>query len=164
MHLMSHNLDREPLSPELQELTAFYGTNSGVIRRLIKGGVREEDLFDVLGLRESLFRPWVSSDYGDRHPRRGTMVGHDIVSANALAAAYRAVGGDMDLLSQLTDVAIERISGRPLIAGVCTRTFNGVVSEWRDLQRNGLGRFEESDADDSEEPGTIKRGPATPVT
>lgn len=87
---------------ELDTLAIKLEVKPETIRRLIAGGVREEDVEDVLEMRQRL------SDFETEIKSIGEplKIGAE-VSVEAMIKAYKAVDGDIELLGLLVDKAEE---------------------------------------------------------
>jgi hypothetical protein len=109
---------------DLRELIEHFGTNHKTVENLLKGGIERDDLYEVLELRDGLSES-VKSPYTDK-------VVHDIVSAEALARAYKATGGDLDMLTRLVNITADYCGEHQLYPGLRTSMLKHTVDLFED--------------------------------
>ena len=84
---------------EIEYLSKRCGVSSATIKKMVKLGVRDEDVEELLELKYVLSDPEQKGNWGYINP----------VSVNTVVEAYKAVERDTDVLEDIIDEAIDRL-------------------------------------------------------
>ncbi len=131
---------------ELKGLVDRHHTKMQVLDNLVNGGVKPEDLDEVLQLRSVLTTEDVKSDADLRSPGEIiTKITQNEVSASVLAQAYKAVDGDLEDLAALVHAASDLAADRKYYPGSYTTALRTVTDLYQD---GGLAELYKNDKEE----------------